>query len=538
MLRNKTKPLLSNSQASIFRYLAPQPSLPQIKQTHAHVVVWGHARLTVHLLSLLSFSSTVPFPLRYSLSLFSSIPFPTVFAFNSLIRCHAKANSSPSLSLSLYSAMRRRFLNPNQHTFTFLLHACSKNLKIKVNNNRLGVQVHVHVIKLGYACHVFVRNSLIHFYFECGDADSSQRVFEEDALCSDVVTWNSMLAGAVRNGDVRVAEKMFGEMPERDVVSWSTMIMGYVQNGLFEDGLECFRDMRKKRVRPNEAILVTLLSVSAQLGLLCYGRFIHSTIEAMRFSMTVHIGTALVDMYAKCGCIEKARILFDGMVKKDVWTWNVMICGLASHDFAKEALALFDRFIDEGFLPVNVTFVGVLNACSRAGLVGEGKHYFKLMVDGYGIQPEMEHYGCMVDLLARAGLVDEAVKLIEGMAITPDPVMWATLLDACKLHGYVEMGEKIGNKLIELDPTHDGHYVQLAGIYAKERKWEDVVRIRELLSERIVGKVAGWSLVELQGRVHRFVAGDREHECSSDIYKMLETIGLRITEAGLLTETF
>ncbi|CAJ1960457.1 unnamed protein product [Sphenostylis stenocarpa] len=536
LFTTKTKPFLSNSPPSVFRSLPPQPSLHQIKQTHAHIVVSGHARITVHLLPLLSLTSRVPFPLRYSLSLFNSIPFPTVFAFNSLIRCHAKANSSPPLSLSLYSALRRRFLSPNEYTFTFLLHACSKNSKTSVHN-QLGVQIHSHVIKLGYACHVFVRNALIHLYFECCDADSSKRVFEEDPLCSDVVTWNSMLAGAVRNGDVRFAEKMFAEMPTRDVVSWSTMIMGYVQNGLFEDGLECFRNMREKRVRPNEAILVTLLSVSAQLGLLCYGRFIHSTVEAMRFPITVHIGTALVDMYAKCGCIEKARILFDGMVKKDEWTWNVMICGLASHDCAKEALALFHRFIDEGFRPVNVTFVGVLNACSRSGLVGEGKQYFKLMVDGYGIQPDMEHYGCMVDLLAHAGLVDEAVELIEEMAIAPDPVMWATLLDACRLHGFVEMGEKIGNKLIELDPTHDGHYVQLAGIYAKVRKWEDVVRIRELMSERIAGKVAGWSLIEVQGKLHRFIAGDREHECSSDIYKMLEKLGLKITEAGLLTET-
>ncbi|XP_020217518.1 pentatricopeptide repeat-containing protein At5g06540 [Cajanus cajan] len=401
----------------------------------------------------------------------------------------------------------------------------------------MGVQVHSQIIKLGYACHVFVRNALIHFYCECSCVDSSKKVFEEDTLCRDVVTWNSMLAGFVRSGEIRSAEKMFDEMPERDVVSWSTMIMGYFQNGLFEDGLECFREMREKGVRPNEAILVTLLSISAHLGLLGYGRLVHSTVEDLRLPVTVRIGAGLVDMYAKCGYVEEARVLFDGMVKRDVWTWNVMICGLASHDRARDALELFRRFIDEGFVPGSVTFVGVLNACSRAGLVGEGRYYFKLMVDGYGIQPEMEHYGCMVDLLARAGLVHEAVRLIEGMAVAPDPVMWATLLDACKLHGFVEMGEKIGNKLIELDPNHDGHYVQLAGVYANARKWEDVVRIRGLMGERIAGKVAGWSLIEVQGRVHRFVAGDRVHECSLDIYKMLEIIGLRIPEAGLLTET-
>ncbi|CAK8566036.1 unnamed protein product [Lathyrus sativus] len=527
MFTHKIKPFLDS--------LPQRPSLHQIKLTHAHLVVLGQSqsRLILHILSLLSLST---FPLNYSLSLFNSISFPTVFAFNSIIRCHAKSNSSPSISLALYSSMRHRFLNPNQHTFTFLLHACTKGHTF-TSTRTPGVQVHCHVIKLGYVRHVFVRNALIHFYFEgFSTTEYSKRVFEEDTdtdtLCSDVVTWNSMLAGLVRRGEVGVAEKMFDEMPHRDVISWSTMIMGYVQNGDLEDGLECFRLMREKGIRPNEAILVTVLSASAQMGLLGCGRFIHSTIESLRFRITVPIGTALVDMYAKCGCIEESRALFDRMLKKDIWTWNVMICGLASHDRAKEALALFHEFIREGFSPVNVTFVGVLNACSRAGLVSEGRHYFKLMVDGYEIQPEMEHYGCMVDLLARAGLIDEVVRLIETMTVAPDPVMWATLLDACKIHGLMEMGEKIGNKLLKLDPTHDGHYVQLAGIYAKARKWEDVVRVRRLMVERVDNKVAGWSLIEAEGKVHRFVAGDRDHDCSSDIYRMLEIIGLWITEAG------
>ncbi|XP_050880843.1 pentatricopeptide repeat-containing protein At5g48910 [Lathyrus oleraceus] len=528
MFANKIKPF--------FDSLPQRPSLHQIKLSHAHLVVLGQSqsRLILHILSLLSLST---FPLNYSLSVFNSISFPTVFAFNSIIRCHAKSNSSPSISLALYSSMRRRFLNPNQHTFTFLLHACTKGSFTSTPTP--GVQVHCHVIKLGYARHVFVRNALIHFYFEgFSTTEYSKRVFEEDTdtdtdtLCSDVVTWNSMLAGLVRRGEVGVAEKMFDEMPCRDVVSWSTMIMGYVQNGNLEDGLECFRLMREKGIRPNEAILVTVLSASAQMGLLGCGRFIHSTIESLRFRITVPIGTALVDMYAKCGCIEESRALFDCMLKKDIWTWNVMICGLASHDRAKEALSLFHEFICEGFSPVNVTFVGVLNACSRAGFVSEGRHYFKLMVDRYGIQPEMEHYGCMVDLLARAGLIDEAVWLIETMTVAPDPVMWATLLDACKIHGLVEMGETIGNKLLKLDPTHDGHYVQLAGIYAKARKWKDVVRVRRLMVERVANKVAGWSLIEAEGKVHRFIAGDRDHDHSSDIYRMLEIIGLRITEAG------
>ncbi|KAF3950141.1 hypothetical protein CMV_024065 [Castanea mollissima] len=445
--------------------LPPRPSINQTKQAHAQIIVSGlgaNASFTGHLLASLALSPSTPF--AYSLSIFQTIQYPSLFASNNMIRCLAK------IKLWLYV----------------------KGLRV-----------------------------------EC-----SKRVFEENGHCRDVVTWNSMLAGFVRDGRIGDAEKVFDEMPERDVISWSTMIMGHVQNGQLEEGLECFKEMREKGLRPNEAILVTVLSASAQMGLLENGRLVHSIVDSLNFPMTVSLGTALVDMYAKCGCIEQSKLLFHNMPRRDISSWNAMICGLASHGLGKEALALFERFINEGFHPVSVTFIGVLNACSRAGLVSEGRHYFKLMTEKYDIELEMEHYGCMVDLLSRAGFVDEAVELIEKMQAPPDPVLWATLLGACKIHGSVELGEKIGNKLIKLDPTYDGHYVQLASIYAKARKWEDVVRVRRLMVEQNTNKVAGWSLIEAQGRVHQFVAGDREHERSLEIYKMLETIGTRIAEAG------
>ncbi|KAL3586845.1 hypothetical protein D5086_013712, partial [Populus alba] len=274
------------------------------------------------------------------------------------------------------------------------------------------------------------------------------------------------------------------------VISWNTMLMAYVHNGNLGEALECFKRMRESGLVPDEATLVTMLSASAQLSLLEHGRSIHSIIDSLNLPMTISIGTALLDMYAKCGCIEQSRLLFENMPRREVSTWNVMICGLASHGLGKDALTLFERFLNEGLHPMNVTFVGVLNACSRAGLVKEGRHYFQMMTDSYGIEPEMEHYGCMVDLLGRAGLVFEAIKVIENMAISPDPVLWAMVLCACRIHGLPELGEKIGNRLIELDPTYDGHYVQLASIYANSRKWEDVVRVRRLMAERNTSKVA------------------------------------------------
>lgn len=537
MLANKINHLLSlckqiSSSQPIshlrpLRHLPRRPSLGQIKQAHAYIIVsgiFGYVRFMGHILAYLSLSSSIP--LDYCSKIFYTMSFPSVFTFNNMIRCLAKGNS-PHDSIALYSSLRRRCLKPNKHTFTFVLQACSKALAINE-----GVQVHTHVIKLGFGEDLFIRNALIHLYCACSRVECSKRVFEEHVSCRDVVTWNSILAAMMRDGQINVAEQMFGEIPEKDVISWSTMIKGYVQNGLLEHGLECFKEMIVRGIIPNEAIFVTVISASSQLGLLGHGQFVHSTIESLNFPLSIPVGTALIDMYAKCGCIEKSILLFNDMPRKDSWTWNVMICGLASHGHAKKALALFQNFIREGFCPTDITFIGVLNACSRAGLVCEGREYFELMVDKYGIQPEMEHYGCMVDLFSRSGLVDEAFQLIETMVIPPDPVLWATLLGACKIYGLVEIGEKIGNKLIQLDPTHDGHYVQLAGIYAKARKWEDVVRVRRLMIERNTNKVAGWSLIENKGRVHRFVAGDRAHERSSDIYKMLQSIGMRIAEAG------
>ncbi|XP_028548732.1 pentatricopeptide repeat-containing protein At1g31430-like isoform X2 [Dendrobium catenatum] len=243
----------------------------------------------------------------------------------------------------------------------------------------------------------------------------SRKVFDEFPNSRDVVSWNAMLVGYVRNEQIFVAEYMFDQMPERDVISWSTLIMGYVQNGDLEKGLVLFSEMiRNGSVSVNEATLVTVLSGSAQLGLLEHGTFVHSIIKKVKFPLTLALGTALGDMYAKCGCIDLARYVFYELPKRDIFAWNAMICGVATHGQGKEALELFQRSIDEGFNPTAVTFVGILNACSRAGLVNEGRHFFNSMVRDYGIEPEMEHYGCMVDLLGRAGLVPEALELIEG----------------------------------------------------------------------------------------------------------------------------
>ncbi|KAL5982848.1 hypothetical protein ACLOJK_016925 [Asimina triloba] len=507
--------------------LPPSPWIHQIKQTHAHIVTLGlatHRSILAHLLVACAVSLS-PSP-HYARAIFDCIDRPSAFTRNNMIRCYAKGGM-PSESLVVYSTMCRENQHPNKHTFPFVLQACSKTPTM-----HCGVQIHAHAVKFGFSEDVFVRNALIHFYSAFCDLDGSQKVFDESPRQRDIVTWNAILAAYARDGQIDVCERLFEEMPHRDSISWSTVIMGYVQGGRLEEGLELFKAMIEKGIAPNEATLATVLSASAQLGLLEYGRLIHSTMKAMNFPMTVALQTALIDMYAKCGCIDLSRQLFNEMPRKDVFVWNSMIFGLAIHGHGKEAVRLFQRFTQEGLRPMQVTFVGVLTACSHAGLVDEGRHYFKSMTENYGIEPEMEHYGCMVDLLGRAGFVEEALELIGKMTVAPDPVIWGMLLGACRVHRLNDLGETIGRKLIELDPNHDGHYVSLANIYARSRKWQDVINVRRLMVDRGASKVAGWSLIEAQGRIHQFVAGDRTHGQSKDIYKKLEEIGRRLAGAG------
>ncbi|CAL9088221.1 unnamed protein product [Musa textilis] len=521
-LRHRHRPVLSR--------LPVSPSLPHLLQAHARLLVLGlaaHRASLAHLLALCAALSP-PAPPRYFRLLYAAIARPNVFASNNLLRCLAHSDCDAARdALPFYAHMRRAGIPTNNYTFPFLLQACSRDPVFGE-----GTQVHSHAVKCGLEEDLYVRNAFISFYSSCGELNHARRVFDEFPGQRDLVSWNALLTGYARAGRTDAAQELFDRMPERDPISWSTMIMGYVQSGALEKGLEVFRELVGKGSTVNEATLVTVLSASAQLGLLEVGQFIHSTIRSMDFPFTVALGTALVDMYAKCGCIELSRHTFEEMKQRDVFAWNAMICGLATHGLGKETLELFQRFLGGGLRPTGVTFVGVLNACSRAGLVAEGRRCFKLMVEEYGIEPEMEHYGCIVDLLGRAGLVHEAYELIQGMSMAPDPVLWGILLGACRVHGLVDLGVSIGNKLIELEPEHDGHYVLLAGVYAKAKRWEDVVKVRRLMAHRGTNKVAGWSLMEAHGTVHKFVAGDREHKDSVEIHKTLEMVIMRLTEAG------
>ncbi|CAD6226659.1 unnamed protein product [Miscanthus lutarioriparius] len=481
--------------------LPPRPALHHVLQAHARLAVLGlaTARALPQLLAALPrlplAAAAAASSHSYPLSLFRCASCASAFASNHLLRVLPHP-----LPLRLFPRLPRR----NPHSFTFLLASLSNHLDAdpaaagSISSRFMGTHVHALAVKAGAAGDLYVRNALIHFYGVCGDVAAMRKVFDELPLVRDVVTWNAVLAGYVRAGMVGVAREVFDGMPVRDEVSWSTVVGGYVKEGELEVALGVFKNMVVQGVKANEAAIVTALSAAAQLGLLEQGKFVHEVVKRAGMAMSVNLGAALVDMYSKCGSVAAAKEVFDAMPRRDVFAWNSMICGLATHGLGHDAVQLFEKFVSEGFCPTSITFVGVLNACSRTGLVDEGRWYFKLMAEKY--------------------------------------VLWGTVLSACKRHGLVDLGITVGNKLIELDPAHDGHYVLLASIYAKAKKWDEVRKVRKLMSNRGTSKSAGWSLMEAHGIVHKFLVGDMDHKDSVHIYNMLCMIDRRLAEAGYVPD--
>lgn len=256
----------------------------------------------------------------------------------------------------------------------------------------------------------------------------------------------------------------------------------------------------------------------------------------MDLEESVIVGTSIIDMYCKCGQVDLAGKAFNQMKEKNVRSWTAMIAGYGMHCRAREALDLFYKMIKAGVRPNYITFVSVLSACSHAGLVQEGWHWFNTMSHEFNIEPGVEHYGCMVDLLGRAGKLKEAYDLIEGMKVKPDFVVWGSLLGACRIHKNVELGEIAAKKLFALEPNNCGYHVLLSNIYANAGRWEDVERTRSLMKNRRLAKTPGFSLVELKGKVHAFLVGDKEHPQHEKIYEYLEELNVKLQEVGYVTD--
>ncbi|RVX07137.1 Pentatricopeptide repeat-containing protein, chloroplastic [Vitis vinifera] len=342
------------------------------------------------------------------------------------------------------------------------------------------------------------------------------------------VAWTSMINGYILSADLVSARRLFDLAPERDVVLWNIMVSGYIEggdmgyatNGNVEALEGLFEEMPERNIFSWNA-LIGGVSACARLGALDLGKWVHVYAESSGLKGNVYVGNALMDMYAKCGIIENAISVFRGMDTKDLISWNTLIGGLAMHSRGADALNLFFQMKNAGQKPDGITFIGILCACTHMGLVEDGFAYFQSMADDYLIMPQIEHYGCMVDMLARAGRLEQAMAFVRKMPVEADGVIWAGLLGACRIYKNVELAELALQRLIELEPKNPANYVMLSNIYGDAGRWEDVARLKVAMRDTGFKKLPGCSLIEVNDAVVEFYSLDERHPQIEEIYGVL-----------------
>ncbi|KAL6861762.1 hypothetical protein ACP4OV_017462 [Aristida adscensionis] len=502
----------------------PLATAAELRQHHSQLVRLGLASHPPHARRLLAFLAARG-DLPYAARLLAHHPDPHPALLNPLL-----ASLPPRHAADLLALMLSLPLRPDHFTFPRILPAAPLHLV---------AQLHALLLKLGFGSHAQSLNALLAAYLANARPDLASRLLRaaSSRALLDVVSWTTMVGGLCRLGLVDAAREVFDAMPERNLVSWNAMMSGYVKAGRFLDALEVFDEMRALGVKGNGFVAATAVVACTGAGALARGREVHRWVERSGIVMDEKLATAVVDMYCKCGCVEEARQVFEALPSKGLTSWNCMIGGLAVHGRCEEAIELFGRMEREGVAPDDVTLVNVLMACAHAGMVSEGRHYFDHIVRRHGIELKMEHYGCMVDLLGRAGLLDEAKEVIDGMPMEPDVGVLGALFGACKIHGDVELGEAIGWRVIELDPQNSGRYVLLANLLASAGRWEDVAKVRRLMDERGVSKEAGQSVIEVDGEVCEFQCGGLRHAQAEEIYAMAKDMMRRIGEEGYVPDT-
>ncbi|KAI0497633.1 hypothetical protein KFK09_020866 [Dendrobium nobile] len=455
---------------------------------------------------------------------------PEIFLWNSHL--NTLSSSSPSDALLLFNRLLSSNLLPNTFSCSFALKACTQLSHCLLT----GKTIHALILKLGFDPDVFLHNTLVHMYSSFGAMADARLMFEKMPK-RDAVSYNIMIARLTKDGEMELAREMFDDMPERSVRSWTSLIAGYVQWKNPREAVRLFVEMEEVGVRPNEVTVVAVLAACADLGALDLGKRVHQHGNRFGFLKNVRVCNTLIDMYIKCGCVRIARKVFDEMAERTVVSWSAMIHGYAIHGQGDDALELFEEMRKAGIRPNPVTFVGLLHACSHMGLLEQGRKFFQSMICDYNIVPEIEHYGCMVDLLSRAGLLDEALEFIRKMQIKPNGVVWGALLGGARVYKRVDMGEEAIRQLTDLDPSNDGYYVVLSNIYADAGRFDDAAKVRRLMRNKGVKKTPGWSTIAVDGVIHEFVAGESDHAHILEIYRKWDDLLVELRVRGYVPDT-
>ncbi|XP_075655827.1 putative pentatricopeptide repeat-containing protein At3g47840 [Castanea sativa] len=438
--------------------------------------------------------------LVYGMRLFEKMRTQDVVSWTTIITTLVQMGQEEH-AIEAFMKMKESDVNPNEYTFAAIISGVA-NLAII----ECGEQLHAHVLRIGLVNSLSVANSIITMYSKCGQLTSASMVFHG--------------------------------MTRRDIVSWSTIIAAYSQGGYGEEAFEYLSWMRREGPKPNEFALASVLSVCGSLAILEQGKQLHAHVLSIGLEHTAMIQSALINLYSKCGSIKDASKIFDVAENEDIVSWTAMINGYAEHGCSQKAIDLFVKIYTCGLKPDSVTFIGVLTACSHAGLVDLGFHYFNLMINEYQINPSKEHYGCMIDLLCRAGRLNDAEHMIKSMPFQRDDVVWSTLLRACRVHGDVDRGIRAAEEILKLDPNCAGTHITLANIYASKGRLSESANVRKIMKSKGVIKEPGWSWIKVKNLLSAFVAGDRSHPQGEDIYCMLDLLASRteiaIQEVGSL----
>ncbi|CAN4105345.1 unnamed protein product [Withania somnifera] len=491
-------------------------SIQHASPIHAHIIKNGNPNDPFILFELLRICSRCN-SIQYASKIFHQTPEPNVYLYTAFIEVLVSSGAYYN-GITTYFQMIKDFILPDNYIFPLVLKACGFALDLKS-----GEQIHCQVMKLGLNADRFVRLKLMELYGKCGEFSAANKVFDEMSH-TDVVAATVMISCYLDHRLVRKAMDEFWLVSMKDNVCWTAMIDGLVRNGEMSSALELFREMQMEGIKPNEVTIVCVLSACAQLGALELGKWVHSYVEKHKIEVNQIVGSALVNMYSRCGDIDEAASLFEDLKARDVTTYNSIIVGYALNGKSIEAINMFQRMIREGIKPTSITFSGVLNACSHGGLVDIGFDFFETMETEYGIERRIEHYGCMVDLLGRVGRLQDAYDFIQEGNIAPDNIIWGSLLSACRIHKNFELGERVAKILLECGAADSGTYVLLSNVYASLGKFKEAAKVRAKLREEGVEKEPGCSSIEVKNEIHEFLLGDIRHPEREAIYSKLKKL--------------
>ncbi|KAK9910629.1 hypothetical protein M0R45_034585 [Rubus argutus] len=433
--------------------------------------------------------------IKTATSLFWKMPEKDVISWSSMIAC-CTHNGAVLEALNLFNEMIDRGIEPNSVTVTNALQACAVACNLEE-----GKKIHELATRKGFQLDVIVATALIDMYMKCSAPQE--------------------------------AVDLFKRMPEKDVVSWAALLSGFAQNRMAYKSMRVFHDMLLDETQPDAVAMVKILAACSELGNLQQALCLHGYVIKTAFENNIFVGASLIELYSKCGSVDKAIRLFEGMTFKDVVIWSAMIAGYGIHGQGGEALKVFDDMVKHSAVkPNDVTFISILSACSHSGLVEQGLGIFNMMLHQYQLKPRPEHYGILVDLLGRTGELNKAMEIVERMPNPAAPHVWGALLGACRIHNNIKLGEVVAKRLLQLDPNHAGYYMLLSNMYAMDDKWENVADLRTCIREKGLKKMVGQSIVEAGSKIHSFVAGDRFHPESDQIYRLLRKLEVKMRQEG------